>query len=356
MCFAASRIYDGYYYSIPQDETANTIGRVVQGSVVTFTEGLYVLDLTTGFELCTLRIENLPSDVHDTELHALIAERGLEVDHFYFVGIKKTAKGTLGTKLVTDKRSAEILSSVSGSLTLRGSTLKIEMSTASVLGDSGVTFLTVLWRRLTAKRSGKPTSRAKTHESGKNRLGTDQVCPICYDSVLNPFQLNCGHTYCSACLRHFLDSAVDINQFPLTCVADDGHCQVSVAIAIIQQFLAPTSFERLLKAAFNFYVSQHPMEFKFCRTPDCTQIYRSTSQDAAMRLRCPSCSEEVCSACGDETHDGSTCDELKRRKVEEGQTDAWVAARSERVKKCPQCKVLIEKKEGCNRVTCWLVS
>lgn len=119
VCFAASRIYDGYYYSIPQDETANTIGRVVQGSVVTFTEGLYVLDLTTGFELCTLRIENLPSDVHDTELHALVAERGLEVDHFYFVGIKKTAKGTLGTKLVTDKRSAEILSSVSGSLTLR---------------------------------------------------------------------------------------------------------------------------------------------------------------------------------------------------------------------------------------------
>ena len=325
---------------------------MIQGSVVTFTEGLYVLNLTTGFELCTLRIENLPSDVHNIELHALFVERDLEVDHFYFVGIKKTTKGMLEAKLVTDKQSAETLSSVSGSLRLRGSILKIEMSTARVVGGSGAT----LWQGLTAKRFGKPTSRTKTHGSDKNRLGTDQVCPICYDNVLNPFQLNCGHIYCSACLRHFLDSAVDVNQFPLTCVADDGHCQVPVTISTIQQFLAPASFELLLKAAFNFYVSQRPTEFKFCRTPDCTQIYRFTSQDAAMKLRCPSCSKEVCSACGDEPHEGSTCDEFKRRKAEEEQTNAWVAARSERVKKCPQCEVLIEKKGGCNRVTCWLVS
>ena len=353
---------DGTQYCIAgesKDETAKNIGRMMQGSVVAFTGGLDILDLTTGFELCTLLIENLPRDIQDAELRSLFMERDLEVEHFYLVGIEETVKGMLEAKLITDKQTAEILVSTSGRLKLRGSTLRVEVSTAGVLegmAPYGAMTLTVVWHPLSAKCSGKAPSREKFQESRGKSLGTEQVCPICYDSVSNPFQLNCGHTYCSACLRHFLDSAVDINQFPLTCVADDGHCQVTIAISIIQQLLGPVSFERLLKAAYNFYVSQRPMEFKFCRTPDCTQIYRSTSQDAAMRLRCPSCSEEVCSACGDETHDGSTCDEFKRRKVEEGQTDAWVAAQGERVKKCPQCKVLIEKDGGCNRVDCRLVS
>ena len=340
-----------------KDEMPKNIGRMMQGSVVAFTGGLDILDLTTGFELCTLLIENLPSDIQDAELRSLFMEQDLEVDHFYLVGIEETGKGMLEAKLVTDKQSAEILVSTSGGLKLRGSTLKIEMSTAGVVGvmaPYGAMTLTVVWHPFTVKCSGKAPSREKVHLGGKS-LGTEQVCPICYDSISNAFRLNCGHTYCSACLRHFLDSAVDINQFPLTCVADDGHCQVPVTISIIQQFLAPASFERLLEAAFNFYVSRRPTEFKFCRTPDCTQIYRSTSQDAAMKLRCPSCSKEVCSACGDEPHEGSTCDEFKRRKAEEEQTDAWVAAQGERVKKCPHCKVLIEKEGGCNRVDCRLV-
>ncbi|KAL4072158.1 hypothetical protein J3A83DRAFT_4081698, partial [Scleroderma citrinum] len=155
-------------------------------------------------------------------------------------------------------------------------------------------------------------------------------------------------------LHHFLDSAVDINQFPIKCVAEDGRCQLPIAIPTIQQFLASASFERLLKAAFDFYISKRPMEFKFCKTLDCAQIYRHTSEDAATTLRCPSCSSEVCSAC-DEAHNGSTCEEFKRHKAEEEQerlNDAWVAAQEGRVKRCPQCKVLIEKEGGCNRMEC----
>ncbi|KAI6126759.1 hypothetical protein F5141DRAFT_355180 [Pisolithus sp. B1] len=122
-----------------------------------------------------------------------------------------------------------------------------------------------------------------------------------------PVQLGCGHTYCSACLRHFVTSAHEINVFPLRCVGDDSRCNTPISIPTVQQFLTPAAFDRLLEAAFAFHISQRPMEFRFCKTPDCGQIYRSTpAGEVAVTLRCPSCSSEVCSAC-DDGHEGLTC-------------------------------------------------
>lgn len=169
------------------------------------------------------------------------------------------------------------------------------------------------------------------HASHAETTGdVDQVCPICYDHTLGPVQLGCGHTYCSACLRHFI---------------------TSISIPIIQQFLTPAALNRLLEAAFAFYISQRPMEFRFCKTPDCSQIYRSTPADTvAVTLRCPSCSSEVCSAC-DDGHEGLTCNEYQTRRLEE-RVDTWITEQGGFVKRCPQCRVPIEKVEGCNRMTC----
>lgn len=331
----------------PVDETVKNVGRVMQGSIVTFSEGLGISNLATAFELCSLCIDNLPSDVQDAELLALFTDRELLVDRFHLIGIKKNVKGMLRARLIADKQSAQTLSS--GVLKIRDSTLTVEMSTDRVLegvAPCGATTLAVL-HRLSTKCSGKAPCTT---------IDADQICPICCDSISDPFQLDCGHTYCSACLRHFLDSAANVNQFPLTCVADDGGCQAALAISIIHKLLAPASFERLLKAAFDFYVSKRPTEFKFCRTPDCSQIYRSTSKNVAATLCCPSCSKDFCSACADEAHDGS-CDKLERRKDEEERlTSGWIATQGERIKECPQCKALVEKDGGCNRVGCRLVS
>ncbi|KAG6332248.1 hypothetical protein ID866_6840 [Astraeus odoratus] len=167
----------------------------------------------------------------------------------------------------------------------------------------------------------------------------------------------CGHSYCVACLHHLLVSALDGGQFPLVCLGNDSHCKTPIPIPVIKRFLTPTLFNRLLEVAFKYHVSTHPEVFRFCKTPDCTQIYRSTSSRAAVNLRCPSCFSGVCSSC-DMPHEGQTCVEYERTKsAERGrQEDAWIAAQGGRMKKCPKCTTLIEKTGGCNRVTCKLVS
>ncbi|KAI5994130.1 hypothetical protein EDD15DRAFT_2366651 [Pisolithus albus] len=182
---------------------------------------------------------------------------------------------------------------------------------------------------------------------------SETACPICLDDISISFHLGCGHAYCVACLRHFLLSALEGSDFPLRCLGNDGHCGVPISIPTIQRFLPPASFNRLLEAAFTFYLTRHPTEFKYCKTPDCTQIYRSTSPEARTSLRCPSCFSAICSSCG-ESHDGLQCAEVRQRQAEEEerQNDAWIAAQGQRVKRCPQCNVLIEKLEGCNHMTC----
>ena len=183
-----------------------------------------------------------------------------------------------------------------------------------------------------------------------------QTCPICYDDVSSPHQLGCGHTYCVACLRHFISSALESDQLPLTCLGDEARCRVPVAIPTIQQFLPPASFNRLLETAFDAYIAKHPEEFKHCKTPDCTQIYRAVQAGAApQELHCPSCFSAVCNGCHEDAHEGLSCAESKIRRDPAEQdrlNDAWIASQGGRVKKCPQCSVLIEKTEGCNHMHC----
>ncbi|KAG1819232.1 uncharacterized protein BJ212DRAFT_1268100 [Suillus subaureus] len=184
-----------------------------------------------------------------------------------------------------------------------------------------------------------------------------QSCPICYDNVSSPLRLGCGHIYCAPCMRHFLTSALDSGQFPLTCMGDETQCKVPIPIPTIQQFLPQTSFNRLLEVVFNAHISRHPQEFKYCKTPDCNQIYRSTDPNTTVVGQCPSCFSNICTSCHDDVHDGMNCAENKRqtgRVAEERETEAWLAAHDGRVKKCPTCQALIEKVDGCNHMTCTL--
>ncbi|KAG5637318.1 hypothetical protein H0H81_005011 [Sphagnurus paluster] len=177
--------------------------------------------------------------------------------------------------------------------------------------------------------------------------GSD-ICPICYDAVSNPFKLGCKHLYCTACIRHYITSAVETKMFPLACMGDEAKCKVPIAIPIIQKFLLRQQYEQLVNIAFSSYLEQHTQDFKYCTTPDCTQIYRANTKTM---LKCPSCFAEVCSSCHEEAHEGMNCEERRIRKAQDEKLDEnWAAMHN--MKRCPACLVWIEKNEGCNHMQC----
>ncbi|KAF5388370.1 hypothetical protein D9615_000034 [Tricholomella constricta] len=179
--------------------------------------------------------------------------------------------------------------------------------------------------------------------------GGNDICPICYDAVSHPIKLGCEHVHCTACLRHYLTSAAETKIFPLVCMGDEANCKVPVPIPVIQRFLIRQQYEHLIDVMFSTYLDRHPQDFKYCTTPDCTQIYRANTKTM---LKCPSCFAEVCSSCHEEAHEGMTCEERRARKAQEEDqlNDTWATIHG--VKRCPSCQVLIEKIEGCNHMSC----
>ncbi|KAF8880216.1 hypothetical protein CPB84DRAFT_1792699 [Gymnopilus junonius] len=177
------------------------------------------------------------------------------------------------------------------------------------------------------------------------------ICPVCYDDASNPEQLGCGHTYCSGCLKHFLSSAVDGKTFPLVCAGNEATCNVPISIPLIQRFLPAQAFRALVESAFSVHLEQHGQEFKYCTTPDCKQIYRRRTDQVT--LQCPSCFSTICSACDEEAHEDMTCEERRvlNSPEEQERLNEQLATQSG-YKKCPQCKIWIEKTEGCNHMTC----
>ncbi|SJL00687.1 uncharacterized protein ARMOST_04000 [Armillaria ostoyae] len=178
------------------------------------------------------------------------------------------------------------------------------------------------------------------------------TCPICYDDVSTPFQSVCEHVYCTGCIRHFLTSAAETGIFPLVCMGNESKCGTPISIPVIQKFLPPTAFNHLLETVFTTHVDKRPQEFRYCKTPDCMQIYRRS--EAVSVLRCPSCFSEICSSCGEDSHERLNCEYARIHNnpaEQERMSEIWLL-QQRGIKKCPTCSRLLEKTEGCNHMTC----
>ncbi|CAA7257311.1 unnamed protein product [Cyclocybe aegerita] len=172
------------------------------------------------------------------------------------------------------------------------------------------------------------------------------VCPACFTDASSPIKLPCGHTWCRTCLQRYLKVATEKRTaFPLKCHGIDKKCGEGIPLLTAREILAVSDFDALIEAAFAAHVQTHADEFHYCPTPDCSQIYRSTPEGISMQ--CPECLVQVCTACHTEAHDGLTCAESR-----DGDDLFREWASKHDIKQCPNCKMAIEKDDGCNHMVC----
>jgi hypothetical protein len=180
-------------------------------------------------------------------------------------------------------------------------------------------------------------------------------CPVCYTEATAPYKLgSCGHVYCTPCINHFLSNAAETRRFPLACVGDEASCNTPIPIPTIQRFLPKGAFNQLLEIIYTAHIDSNPRLLRYCRTPDCTQVYRCTP-GSSTTIHCPACLGSVCPSCHSDGHDGMTCEEWRLHNTAEEQerlADIWMDQQGGRVKRCPECRIYLEKLEGCNHMEC----
>ncbi|KAJ7610849.1 hypothetical protein FB45DRAFT_993391 [Roridomyces roridus] len=187
-----------------------------------------------------------------------------------------------------------------------------------------------MWRRTVTLRGGDQLIKAGTeaiHDVQQSALAQIPCrfniveCPVCFNEVVWPVSLPCGHTWCRACLIQYLLSAVESRYFPLECLGDEAKCTEPIPLSLARRILQPNEFNLVVKAALVAYVHTHVKDLHYCPSPDCSQIYRTGLTGTV--VQCPSCLHRICPSCHAEAHD-----------------------------RCPECGIPIERGEGCHHVTC----
>ena len=182
--------------------------------------------------------------------------------------------------------------------------------------------------------------------SAHSREDASSDCSICWTPAENPLTLECHHVYCLDCFESLCTSSVASG--PISCQGDMGNCKRMLGLAELTLHLSSTAFEEVLKESFASHIRRRQDEYRFCPTPDCGFIYRSTTSGKA--YTCPKCLEVTCTLCNDQ-HGVMTCADYKDLKS--GGLEAFERfKKSMKIKDCPKCKTPIEKIDGCNHMTC----
>ncbi|ERT03297.1 uncharacterized protein SPSK_08556 [Sporothrix schenckii 1099-18] len=178
------------------------------------------------------------------------------------------------------------------------------------------------------------------------------TCAVCWGEAENAVRTPCQHWYCRDCFGEMCQAGAE-SAPGIRCVGDAATCDTLLALPTLEAHLSSVVLETVLESAFRAYVVRHTDALRNCPTPDCGQIYRvsKTAASAATTLfTCPACIAPVCRACH-VAHEGLSCAD-HREWASGGYAALEKAKRELGIKSCPKCSTLIEKRDGCNHISC----
>ncbi|KAL6698388.1 hypothetical protein J3F84DRAFT_393806 [Trichoderma pleuroticola] len=176
-----------------------------------------------------------------------------------------------------------------------------------------------------------------------------QECSVCWTDAETPIKTSCGHVYCLECFeRSCKVGGATTAAFAVLCHGDQGNCRRIIGVEDLQEHLSSAVLEEVLERSFSSHIKRNPNEFRYCPTPDCGYIYKTTSESKIQN--CPNCLRPTCSACH-EPHGGMSCAE-HRYMMSEGYQEFAKLKEDLGIKDCPSCKTPLEKISGCNHMTC----
>ena len=172
-------------------------------------------------------------------------------------------------------------------------------------------------------------------------------CPVCLCDVDAQYYTltACKHTYCRSCIRENVQTSVKNTLFPIVCTEEK--CGTEVSMRDILTFTKGNTKKQLVKFAFEKYASDN--DINVCKDTKCSGICRPLQLTNKNLIRCSMCGKNHCPECRALNHPRLTCDQAAQNIFD---IEEWMAGDELNRKRCPVCKIGIQKNDGCNQMMC----
>jgi len=183
-------------------------------------------------------------------------------------------------------------------------------------------------------------------------------CPICFSTVrlADACRMDCDHCFCKDCFVGFLCDTVKDGESCAIKTCPYSGCKEIITEKIYEKYL-PENLKPKYKKFKIKYVVETSTSFMWCPAADCKYVIHLISlnknEKIVKNIRCD-CGNYFCFGCRAEAHRPLNCD-LFSKWLEltggsgEQLNKLWILKNT---KKCPKCKVDIEKNNGCMHMTC----
>ncbi|KAL4432057.1 hypothetical protein ABPG74_017793 [Tetrahymena malaccensis] len=194
----------------------------------------------------------------------------------------------------------------------------------------------------------------------KQTQKTSECILCCNDKDI--YSLECNHEFCKGCWEQYLQAGVKQGcDFALVKRCPMDKCKQIVDLDFFKRFLKEPFYKLFETFLCQDFMARNK-KATCCPGKKCSNIiilnsYKGSLQsfdEAFFNVSCD-CTYSFCSLCRDEAHRPLNCQKMKEwnslvgGKTSETIDQLWIKLNT---KKCPKCKVDIEKNQGCMHMTC----
>ncbi len=191
----------------------------------------------------------------------------------------------------------------------------------------------------------------------EKKTKSEPACVVCMEKK-ELFALACGHEFCRTCIQYHIEAEINgkAAAIKVFCLAPRSSCGKELGFEEIRKFAARAVFERFDMLLLRKELARDP-HFIWCSNVRCGsgQVHDGGQGEGPHMevpiMTCGGCRQKMCAYHQVAWHNGVTCDMFDADAANDGRraTQVYLARNT---KPCPSCKTDIEKRDGCDHMTC----
>ncbi|KAA0053550.1 E3 ubiquitin-protein ligase RNF144B-like protein [Cucumis melo var. makuwa] len=203
-----------------------------------------------------------------------------------------------------------------------------------------------------------PPIKIPIHPSPTPHSSTSQVlCSICTDAKSHSQMFTnrvCTHTFCTDCISKHIAAKLEVT---MAVKCPEPNCGTVLEPEMCGSFVPKRVLERWADALFEAMILKSKR--LNCPFKDCgAAMIDEGDEEGVTAVECGSCWRLFCAECRVGWHGEMKCGEFQRLRKEAGvsgdKDDAMTVklAENKKWRRCPHCKIYVEKTVGCVHILC----